>query len=69
MSEKLTTVEKIMKGLEILNKYPDCSIAAGHEEIFAGPSNADQITVDDQHALEALDWHFDEEFESWSKFV
>lgn len=61
--------EQIIKGLQILAKYPDNDIAAEHDIIYAGPVRSETISTKDAKELEELGWHIDSETDSWSKFV
>ena len=78
----MASVAEVVEGLEILAKtanVPPCRAergetdtrtallnGAGHD-IICGP-DADP-SEDDKRRLEELGWHFDEEYDSWSRFV
>ena len=59
--------KSVRDGLIILTRYPDCSIACEHDEIFCGPQNVSLITSEDSAKLEALGWSFRED--SWRRGV
>ena len=62
---KTTTTGRLIEGLQILNAYPRCETAVGHEQLFSGPSDMHGIAVDHQERLIELGWSFDEEQASW----
>lgn len=63
--------KKIVGGLEIIAKYDGdrTYVAAEHDVIFAGPRHPEKVTIEDRKALEKLGWHFDDEVDSWARFV
>lgn len=65
----MTVAEKVAKGITILMKYPNCEIAAGHDEIWFGPEDSSLVTEKDQKLLESLGWYYSEDFSSWSRTI
>ena len=65
--EEMNTLEKLIAGLQILNKYPDKNVAAGHDEISAG--DCEETSPEDKAALEELGWTSEEYDDCWTKFV
>lgn len=59
-------MDDLIEALKILNKYPDVSITAEHDQIWAGP-RADEVSFEDRKRLEELDWFEDEEL--FSRFI
>ena len=53
---KMTQIDKLIKGLEIIRKYdPDSDFAAEHDEFFCGSS--DKIPAEVKVELEELGWY------------
>jgi len=67
MTSRLTTVQRVAKGLEIINRYPHPSVSAEHDVIYAGCSRS--LEGEDLVSMEQLGWDFDEELDSWRFFV
>jgi len=65
----MATAKQVIEGLQILDKYEDNYIAAEHDILYAGPSDASKITPEDQAKLDELGWHIDSETDSWARFV
>lgn len=65
----MTQTEKIIKGLQILSKYPGNYIAAEHDIIYSGPSDAQDVTPEDAKELDELGWHVDSSSGAWARFV
>ena len=64
----LTLSQKIVEGIQILAKYPDCHFVAEHDEIWFGPEAESLVTSEDCRALEALGWNF-KMGEGWHRWV
>lgn len=59
--------DTIIKGIEILSKYPKCNIAAEHDIIYVGPPDLSIISDEDHDLLEIYGWHI--ESDSYARFV
>jgi hypothetical protein len=67
MDERLTQLQRVARGLEILGRHGGDDVYAEHDVIYAGgPSD---IGADDAATLEALGWHWDDHVNSWARFV
>ena len=66
----MTTLGKLIEGLQIIAKYPGTSrcVDAGHDFITAGPEGL-IVSEGDRKRLEALGWWLDKEFDVWGVFV
>lgn len=58
--------KKVVEGLQVLVQYPNGSISAEHDRIWAGPFEED-ITTNDKEKLEELGWSID--CDTYSIFV
>jgi hypothetical protein len=66
----MATMKQIQGGLAILTKYGDGDCAAEHDVFYAGPNiGVDRVTAEDKAQLEALGWHWSNEFDCWAKFT
>lgn len=65
MPEK-TRVQKIVHGLSIIAQYDDCDISAEHDVIYA---LSKKLTKEDKKELKKCDWFWDDEVDSWARFV
>lgn len=67
----MADMKEVVDGLTILMKYsPKGGVCAEHDIICAAPSVAkDDLSEEDQVAMERLGWHFDEDAGSWARFV
>ena len=63
----MTTLEKVRRGLEILEKTGG-DICAEHDIIYAGAADA-VLDEDDVFALRELGWHVDSESGGWARYV
>ena len=54
-------------GIEILDQYPECSVHAEHDQLWAGPPDAGTVSAEDRERLEELGWFVDED--SWSCYT
>lgn len=61
-------IEKLTKGLQILEKYPDSQVSAEHDTIYAGP-DATKVSSQDVKELEDLGWTTNGEFNCWTFFL
>jgi len=59
----MNKVEKVIKGLVILNKYEGCEMATESDILWAGPPA--MVTEKDRRQLEILGWDYDEGYDSW----
>ncbi len=60
---------ELIQGLAILAKYVKANedgFSVSHDQIWAGPEDADAVTPEDKAALLALDWFVEED--SYSHF-
>lgn len=62
-------MDNLIKGLQILNKYAGCEIAAEHDIIYVGLSDAVGVSKKDAKELEELGFFISDEYDSWAKFV
>lgn len=62
------TSDKIVKGINILAKYPKAYFAAEHDQIWFGPEDEKAVSEEDAKALEELGWFKEEDF-GWSRYV
>jgi hypothetical protein len=70
----MATPNEIIEGLQILGKYDPKglekgSINAEHDIIYAFPNVGNDLFPDDVKRMRELGWHFDEDTESWARFV
>lgn len=65
MPEK-TRVQKIVYGVSIVAKYDDGDIAAEHDVIYV---NSRKLTKEDKKELKECGYHWDDECNSWARFV
>jgi hypothetical protein len=70
----MATYNSIVAGLTILAKYDPKGMdshgfAAEHDEIFACSVAPDAISEEDRANLAKLGWRWDEDVDSWAKFV
>ncbi|CAB4196673.1 hypothetical protein UFOVP1290_193 [uncultured Caudovirales phage] len=68
MSDKPLILE-VAEGLLIFAGYGKADVCAEHDIIYAGPISKVDISAEDQIRLEELNWHVDEENDSWAHFV
>lgn len=63
-------MEGLLTGLNILHKYvgDKGSVSAEHEQIYAGGDGQEEMTKEDQKAMETAGWFFDKEMDSWLYF-
>jgi len=64
----MTRIEQIVRGINILSKYPDCDMAAEHDEIWFGPNDPDVVSEEDKAELETLGWYVYDGM-GWKRFV
>ena len=55
MSTPHDSFKKVVEGLNILVKYPNSSISAEHDQIWAGPFE-NEVKPEDKEKLEELGW-------------
>ncbi len=67
----MTKIEQIMEGLKVIQSYGGEDADAQHDEIFAGGGTAkpSEMADSDVGRMEACDWRWDEENESWAIFT
>lgn len=65
----MSFVEKVLEGFRILAKYPNCEVAAQHDQIYFGPDDGNKVSDEDRAKLEDLGWFIDSETDSWSRLV
>ena len=69
----MTPSQKIVEGLRILQGYLSDEnpgdIACEHDEIYVSGAHRDALGGDDRAKLEAMDWRWNESFDSWQHFV
>lgn len=66
----MATTKQVVGGLEILGRYggaDDHNICAEHDIIYAGHGCV--VSDDDRAKLEELGWHWDDDIDSWARFV
>lgn len=63
----MTTFEKVLKGLQIIAKYPEPSLDAQHDELYAGCES--DVSDRDAAELESLGWREFEGRSSWVRFT
>jgi hypothetical protein len=63
------TINEVIQGLKVFAKYQDHrpSVCAEHDIIYAQVGS--DLTEADIAELEALGWHWDEDGDSWARFV
>jgi hypothetical protein len=54
-------LEKVLRGLEIFHRYEEKDIAWKDDELFAGG----EVSDEDKETLQALGWHWDDEYDCW----
>jgi hypothetical protein len=67
-----TTMQEIIEGFAILTKYNGCKgeVCAEHDIIYAAPGvEQDDLDPEDIAKMEELHWHWDNDADSWAKFV
>lgn len=63
-------VDKIIDGLKIFKKYGEVSVAAEHDEFFAGPSDlGTKISPEHKKELKKLGWMYQEKHDTWQIFT
>lgn len=65
----MSTVTEVIEGLTILNSYRNCRMDVGHDVIYAGPGNQEDITEEDKIKLQGLGWYWDNILDCWAKFI
>lgn len=65
---ELSRCKKVALGLLILAEY-DGDIAAGHDIIYAGPTDTTRVSAEDQVKLNDLGWHIDSNTDSWARQI
>lgn len=69
MSTK-SKAECIAEGLQILLGYGRVDVSAEHDELWAAVSGpSDPLSDEDQEAMRALKWLWDEDNDSWYCYV
>jgi hypothetical protein len=67
---KLSTIEKVIKGLEIVNKYPGAEVYAEHDQIYINHSYDVGLSKEHIETLIDKDWYLDDSSDnSWHTFV
>jgi hypothetical protein len=63
--------QRVAEGLMILTGYDSAGsgVCAEHDQLWAGPDDADVVSADDRAALERLGWHVDSRACRWSFYV
>jgi hypothetical protein len=62
-------MKDIVEGLNILVKYEGSEMYAEHDQIYAGPEDANDVSASDTKRLKKLHWFVDSEFGSWTHFT
>ena len=60
-------IEKIIEGLNIINKYKNSDICSGHDVIYA--RYEDSISFHDENRLLELNWVRGDDEGSWQHYV
>jgi hypothetical protein len=60
---------KIIKALQVLEKYGPVNVEAEHDVIYAGPEGEPEYSDVDKLALDELGWHFEADVGNWAKFT
>jgi hypothetical protein len=68
MPKELTGVEKIIAGLNLLNKYPEMEVGAEHSVLLVSVDR-ELVSVTDVERLEKLGFDWSNEYECWQKYV
>lgn len=66
---KVTALNKIRLGLEILENHGATEMAAEHDILYANGPAPDKLPAGDIGQLEKLGWFWDAKLESWSHFA
>lgn len=69
---KMNSTFQMLEGMRILLKYePRCLINVVEDKLYFGYTYSEImiITEEDRTLLEELDWFFDDEMNSWAKYV
>ena len=69
----MTPLQQVHEGLRIFLSYLSADnrghFAAGHDEIWVGGVHRDALGGDDRAKLKAMRWTWDEEVDTWHRFV
>lgn len=65
----MSTAQKIINGLLILNSYPGMEMTAHHDEIMAGPTDVSLVNEEDKAKLAALGFTYNDDYDCWSVFT
>jgi hypothetical protein len=63
----MTDIQKLIRGLQLLDHYGARYISAGHDVIYAGGET--DYTPEARETLEEAGWHWDASYESWYFFT
>jgi len=66
-----TTMQELIEGFNILIKYSDKGdVCAEHDVIYASSEiEENTMSMEDVAKMDELGWHWDEDADSWAKFV
>lgn len=60
----------IMIGLAIFKAHGQVSVSAEHDIIYAGPNGLEvELTELEKELLDKAGWHYEDEVDSWARFV
>lgn len=66
----MTTLTKIRRGLEILERAGATNVCAEHDEIYAGHNvGLDTLTEETMEELSELGWTYDSQVGSWRRYT
>lgn len=65
----MNRTDALIKGLQILNKYPGCYTAAEHDIIYSGPIDHKDVSDEDAKELDDLGWFVDNQSNVWGIFI
>jgi hypothetical protein len=65
----MNKIDKIIKGLQLLQAYGAHTVEAQHDVIFAGVNDNIFISEKDKQKLISWGWHYSTEYNCWQIFT